>query len=229
MIKLEVINQNNYFHVNSPTGTLYVPGFIGLKLHNLIERGLDHLPGGKLYMNKASKSVASSKRKSSDAIPPNSSALLKDDTSLSPTKKCEDTLNSISSTSFTEDKKPEPKPVSISDAKSNSIKKKKRKRTKQKQKNTPSIVSKITTSSPNSKPDEITITTKHSSESQSSITATDFDSEIVLLDNGVKPCYAPIKAVCRNLNKSIGYRRARKCTILTRAAVDDLNQKLDGH
>jgi len=81
----------------------------------------------------------------------------------------------------------------------------------------------------NSTPDEITITSKHSKDSQSSITTSDFDSEIALLGNKLKnSSYAPLKQVYRSFNKDISYRRARKKVLLNRAAVDDINQLLPG-
>ena len=79
----------------------------------------------------------------------------------------------------------------------------------------------------NSTPGEITITSKHSKDSQSSITTSDFDSEIALLGNKLKnSSYAPLKQVYISFNKDISYRRARKKVLLNRAAVDDINQLL---
>jgi len=81
----------------------------------------------------------------------------------------------------------------------------------------------------NSTPDEITITSKNSKDSQSSITTSDFDSEIALLGNKLKnSSYAPLKQVYRSFNKDISYRRARKKVLLNRAAVDDINQLISG-
>lgn len=81
----------------------------------------------------------------------------------------------------------------------------------------------------NSTPDEITITSKHSKDSQSSITTSDFDSEIALLGDKLKnSTYAPLKQVYRSFNKHISCRRAGKKILLNRAAVDDINQLLPG-